>query len=116
MTGYLTKAVMEELGKSLKRKSEKTLKMSVRFDNIFYPILKFSEKSFSIQASHKVKLRGLVDIFLNNKHTYQALIIASESRGDVIDFTFKRNTVAQSTPALDFEKQDKAVVALLTEY
>ena len=35
MTGYLPNAVMEELGKSLKRKSEKTLKMSVRFDNIF---------------------------------------------------------------------------------
>ena len=116
MTGYLPNAVIEELGKSLKKKSEKTINMAVRFDNIFYPILKFSEKSFSIQVSHKVKLRGLVDIFSNNKHTYQALIIASETHGDVIDFTFKRNTVTQSTPALDFEKQDKAIVALLTAY
>ena len=50
MTGYLPNAVIEELGKSLKKKSEKTLNMAVRFDNIFYPILKFSEKLLGMFA------------------------------------------------------------------
>ena len=116
MTGYLPSAIAEELEKSLKKKAEKKLKMTVRFDNVFYSILRFSETSFSIRASHQVKLRGLVDIFINNKHAHQALIVASDSNGDVINFNFKRNTAAQSVPPLDFERDDNNVAGLLTAH
>jgi hypothetical protein len=114
MTGYLPTAIVEELEKSLKKKAEKKLNMTVRFDNVFYPILRFSETSFAIRASHQVKLRGLVDIYIDNKHTHQALIIASDSNSEVINFNFKRNTATQIAPPLDFECEDNNLAGLLT--
>ena len=62
MTGYLPEYIIDELGKARNKKLEKSISMKVRFNDKFYPIIKFSDSSFSIQALEDIKLSGLVDI------------------------------------------------------
>jgi len=116
MTGYLPEYIIDELGKARNKKLEKSISMKVRFNDKFYPIIKFSDNSFSIQAMEDIKLRGLVDIYSNNAHSYQALIVAQQVNGDVIDFSFKRNTIIKSEPALDFEKKESLISGFLIKY
>ena len=116
MIGYLPEYIIDELGKARNKKLEKNISMKVRFNDKFYPIIKFSDNSFSIQAMEDIKLRGLVDIYSNNSHSYRALIVAQQVNGDVIDFSFKRNTVIKSGPALDFEKNESLISGLLSKY
>jgi hypothetical protein len=116
MTGYLPEYIIDELGKARNKKLEKNISMKVRFNDKFYPIIKFSDNSFSIKAMEDIRLRGLVDIYSNNSHSYQALIVAQQVNGDVIDFSFKRNTVIKSGPALDFEKNESLISGLLSKY
>ena len=66
MTGYLPEHIIDELGKARNKKLEKNISMKVRFNDKFYPIIKFSDNSFSIKAMEDIKLRGLVDIYSNN--------------------------------------------------
>lgn len=80
-----------------------------------FSILRFSESSFSLDADDTPRLRGLVDIYDGGEHLYQALIVASEQKGDEVEFEFKRNTIATDMPAIDFERDPKAPIALLTK-
>ena len=116
MTGYLPEYIIDELGQARNKKLEKSISMKVRFNDKFYPIIKFSGNSFSIQAMEDIKLRGLVDIYSNNSHSYQALIVTQQVNGDVIDFSFKRNTIIKSGPALDFEKKESLISGFLIKY
>jgi len=116
MTEYLPEYLIDELGKARNKKLEKNISMKVRFNEKFYPIIKFSGNSFSIQAMEDIKLRGLVDIYSNNSHSYRALIVAQQVNGDEIDFSFKRNTVIKSGPALDFEKKESLISGLLSKF
>ena len=88
----------------------------LRIDGQKLGLLLVQYSSFSIQALEDIKLRGLVDIYSNNSHSYQALIVAHQVNGDVIDFSFKRNTIIKSGPALDFEKKESLIAGLLIKY
>ena len=71
----------------------------VDFRDDVYPILQFAEEGFALDAEYAPHLRGLVDIYEGPKHLYQALIVASEIKGDLMRYEFKRNTVATAAMA-----------------
>ena len=45
MTGYLPEYIIDELGKARNKKLEKNISMKVRFNDKFYPIIKFSDNN-----------------------------------------------------------------------
>ena len=53
MTGYLPEYIIDELGKAQNKKLEKSISMKVKFNDKFYPIIKFSGNSFSINSAFK---------------------------------------------------------------
>ena len=114
MTTFLPGNVQQDLGHALmaKRKSQSRLRI-VAGDRIF-PVLSMSRSHFALDADDAPRLRGLVDIFDRGTHLCQALIVASHVDGDTVVFDFKRNTIAASGPALDFERDKSAPVGFIT--
>ena len=113
MTGYLPKEVLEGLKAAQKKAERKRSRRSVHVGDDVYPILQFAEEGFALDAEHAPHLRGLVDIYEGPRHLYQALIVASEIKGDVMRYEFKRNTLASDHAPRDFYQEQDAPIALL---
>lgn len=114
MTDFLPKEVRE--GLELARKASLLKKSRLRLhagDDVF-PILRFWESGFSLDAENAPNLRGLVDIYDGARHLYQCLIVTSEEAIGETHYEFKRNTAAVDKAPLDFYRDDNAPVALLT--
>lgn len=113
MVEFLSKEVREGLAAAQLASLKERSRLRVRVGDQTYPILRFSEKSFAVDADDAPNLRGLVDIFDGARHLYQALIVASSFDGRAMVFEFKRNTVASESPAIDFERQEDLPIRLL---
>lgn len=115
MSTYMSRELQAGLFAAQKSTLKKKSRLRVTAGNQTFSILRFSENSFVLDADDLPHLRGLVDIFDGSRHLYQALIVASEQVDGEVMFEFKRNTVASDAPALDFERDDKAPIALITK-
>jgi hypothetical protein len=116
MSEYLSKEVRDGLAAARKAQLAKRSRLRVVVGDEAYPILKFSAQSFAVDGDDAPQLRGLVDIYDGARHLYQALIVASDFDGTHMNFEFKRNTVAASGPAVDFEIDEAAPAGLLTAH
>ncbi|AML51242.1 hypothetical protein [Falsihalocynthiibacter arcticus] len=113
MSDFLPKEVREGLERARMAALRKRSRLCVHTGPDVFPILKFWERGFSLEAKNAPHIRGLVDIFDGSRHLYQCLIVASETHDDEIHFDFKRATVAADRAALDFAVSDNAPVALI---
>lgn len=113
MSAYMSKEVREGLQEARKAQLAKKTRLRVRIGEDVYPILRFSEKSFAIDAENAPHMRGLVDIYDGARHLYQALIMATSFDGFAMVYEFKRNTVASDQAPLDFERDEAAPIALI---
>ena len=104
------------MGLEVARKRELTQKgrLRVRFGGEGYPVLKYWETGFSVDADDAPQMRGLVDLFDGARHVSQCLIVASHEENGEFKFEFKRNTAAHDDAPVDFEKNLNAPIALLT--
>lgn len=113
MSTFLPKEVQEGLDLARKRDLKKRARLRVHVDDEVYPVLKFWETGFSLDAENAPHLRGLVDLYDGARHLYQCLIVASEEEHGQMLYDFKRNTAAVDKPPLDFARDDDAPVALI---
>lgn len=113
MFAFLPKEVLEGLEQARKRAQQKSSLLRVKVGDAFYPILKFENDGFTMDAETAPKLRGLVDIFHGGQHLYQCLIVATELENGGIRYEFKRNTQAVDKAPLDFYRDPEAPIALL---
>lgn len=116
MFEFMSKEVREGLELARKAQVAKKSRLRVQIGDDVYPILRFSEKSFSIDAEDAPHMRGLVDIFDGARHLYQALIMATSFDGHAMVYEFKRNTLASDKAPLDFERDETAPAALITSH
>lgn len=93
---------------------KRTSRLRVQTDNETFPVLRMWKNGFSVEADKVPGLRGLVDLFDGTNHLYQCLIVASESEAGEMRYEFKRSTAAFDSAPLDFYRDPKAPVALLT--
>ncbi|WP_380054771.1 hypothetical protein ACFE33_14320 [Falsihalocynthiibacter sp. SS001] len=113
MSDFLPKEVREGLERAQMAAMKKKSRLRVHTGDEVFPILRYWEGGFALEAETAPQMRGLVDIFDGAKHLYQCLIVASEVQGDEMHFDFKRSTVTADRAALDFEIADDSPVALL---
>lgn len=113
MSDFLPKEVLDGLRAAQKKAERKRSRRSVHVGDDVYPILQFAEEGFALDAEHAPRLRGLVDIYEGPRHLYQALIVASEVRGDIMRYEFKRNTPASDHAPRDFYQEQDVPIALL---
>lgn len=116
MSDFLPKDVLEGLELARKRDLKRRSRLRVRTEQGVYPILKLWDHGFTVARDSADNLRGLVDIYDGARHLYQALIVASHDDGFAMSFDFKRSTAATDRPALDYDQDVDAPIALLSHH
>jgi hypothetical protein len=106
MTDYLPEAVLAGLAEARKRDQRRRSRLCVHAGEAVYPILRFWETGFSLDAETVLSLRGRVDIYDGPKHLYNSLIVATDIEAGELICTMKRSTLTQDRPPLDYERDD----------
>lgn len=114
MTDYLSKEVRAGLEEARKYALRRSSRLRVVAGDETYPILRFWETGFALDANEVAHLRGLVDIHEGAKHIYQCLIVASSVEEGELICTMKRSTLALDRAPLDYERDENAPVGYLT--
>ncbi|MDJ0824130.1 MAG: hypothetical protein QNJ16_01375 [Rhodobacter sp.] len=115
MSEFLPKEVRDGLEAARKRDLETKTRLQVRVGGEVYPLLRFWQGGFALDAETAPRLRGFVDLYHAGAHLYQCLIVASsEGSGDMV-YEFKRSTAAVDRAPLDFVRDEAAPVALISK-
>lgn len=113
MSEFLPKEVREGLALARKQALRKNSRLRVHMGDAVFPVLRFWETGFSLDADDAPYLRGLVDLYEGSRHLYQCLIVASEEDNGQMVYDFKRSTAAVDKAPLDFYRDENAPVALI---
>ena len=113
MSEFLPKDVREGLAAARKIGLRKKSRMRVRVGGLDFTILRYWGDGFALDADDAPKLRGLVDIYDGARMKSQCLIVASSEEDGQMVYEFKRATEAATGPALDYERDAMAPVALI---
>lgn len=113
MSEYLPKEVRAGLEEARKRDLRRRSRLRVMAGDEVYPILRFWETGFALDADQVQHLRGLVDIYDGSRHVYQSLIVASGVEAGELICTMKRSTMAHDRVPLDYVRDENAPVAYL---
>ena len=95
--------------RDLKRKS----RLRVQVGEAVFPILRFWDEGFALDAAMVPQLRGLVDVYDGANHIFQCLIVASSTENGELVCDFKRSTAVLDRPALDYWRDENAPVGYL---
>ena len=113
MSEYLPKEVREGLERAHKRAAIRRSRLRVKVGDQTFTILRHWEKGFALDAETAPHLRGLVDLYDGARHLAQCLIVASAEEAGEMVYEFKRSTAAVDRPALDYDRDENAPVALI---
>jgi hypothetical protein len=113
MSDFLPREVRAGLEEARRRDLRKRSRLRVMAGNDIYPILRYWEDGFALDAEEVAHLRGLVDVFDGSRHVSQCLIIASGVQGGELICEMKRSTAASDRAPLDFARDESAPVALI---
>ena len=113
MSEYLPKEVREGLERARKTGMKKKSRMRVRVGDHDFTILRHWENGFSLDLDDAPSLRVLVDVYDGARHLSQCLIVASEEENGEMRYEYKRSTATAEGPALDYERDSSAPVALI---
>lgn len=113
MLEFLPKEVRDGLEAARLRDRKRRARLRVQVGNAVFPVLRFWEDGFALDAGMAPKLRGLVDLYDGERHIFQCLIVASTVESGELVCDFKRSTMVLDRPALDYWRDENAPVALL---
>lgn len=113
MTDFLPKEVREGLEEARRRDLRRRSRLRVLVGDEVYPVLRYWEEGFSLDADQVTSLRGLVDLYDGSRHLYQCLIIASEVAEGELICVMKRATAALDRAPLDYVRDENAPVGYL---
>jgi len=114
MSEFLPKEVRDGMEAARKRDLGRKTRLRVEVGEAVFPVLRLGDGGFALDADRAPRLRGLVDVYDGSRHICQCLIIASGIENGELVCDFKRATLAQDRPALDFWRDEHAPVGYLT--
>ncbi|MCX7888506.1 MAG: hypothetical protein N2422_02105 [Rhodobacteraceae bacterium] len=113
MTDFLPREVRAGLEEARRRDLRRRARLRVVAGDEVWPILRFWEDGFALDADQVAHLRGLVDIYDGGRHVYTCLIIASAVEEGELICVMKRSTPAEEKAPLDFVRDENAPAGLL---
>ena len=113
MATYLPREVREGLEAAHRLALRRKTRLRVVVGDEVFPILRLRDHGMVVPADGTPRLRGLVDVYDGGRHLWQCLIVASAKEGEEMTYEFKRQTAAETLPALDFELPDTRPAGLL---
>jgi hypothetical protein len=115
MLEFLPKEVREGLEAARKRDHKRKSRLRVQVGEAVFPILRFWDEGFALDAGMTPNLRGLVDVYDGARHIFQCLIIASSTENGELVCDFKRSTMVSDRAPLDFWRDENAPIAYLSK-
>ncbi|WP_407494589.1 hypothetical protein [Pseudooceanicola sp. MF1-13] len=113
MSTFISKDIQAGLDSARMSALKKSARLRVVIGEDRYPILRMEDHGFAVSRADTPQLRGLVDVYDGGVHLWQCLIVAAEEEDDLMVYDFKRQTVPMDGPAVDFEVDANAPVALI---
>jgi hypothetical protein len=113
VSDFLPKEVREGLELARRMDLAKKSRLRLHTDDDIYPVLRFWDGGFALDAAGAPHLRGIVDIYDGSRHLSHCLVIASEESGGEMIYEFKRQTAVSDKAPLDFCRDESAPVALI---
>lgn len=113
MSEFLPEAVRKGLEDARKASLRRSSRLCVHDGDAVYKVLRLWDGGFSLEAENAPQLRGHVEIYDGARHLYQCLVMTSRDENDERIFEFKWHTAVADRPALDFEVDADAPVALI---
>ncbi len=116
MSEYLPKDVREGLKLARTHNLKKKSRLRVRVGKEDFTILRYWEEGFALDVEDAPNLRGFVDVYDGAEHLSQCLIVASEEDDGQMVYEFKRETMIADRAPLDYERDEKAPIALIASH
>ncbi|MDZ4096209.1 MAG: hypothetical protein U1D35_15025 [Paracoccaceae bacterium] len=116
MLEFLPKEVRDGLEAARKRDLKRRSRLRVQLGKEVFPLTRFWDGGFALDAARVPQLRGLVDIYDGARHIFQCLIVASMVENDELICDFKRSTPVTERPPLDFWRDENAPVGYLPKH
>ena len=113
MLEFLPKEIRDGLEAARKRDLRRKSRLRVQVGEAVFPILRFWDEGFALDAALTPNLRGLVDVYDGANHIFQCLIVASTAENGELVCDFKRSTAVLDRPALDYWRDENAPVGYL---
>ena len=113
METHFSPDVMADLQKARLKNTAKKNRLRVRDGDSEYAVLRIWENGFSMIGGDAPHLRGFVDLYDGGRHLLHCLVIHAEPDGQVMNFEFKRRTVALDAAPKDYVVDSNAPVALI---
>lgn len=113
MTTFLPKDVQAGLDRARLDAMKSKSRLRITVDNVDHPVLRMWKSGFAMEAENAPHLRGYVNLYDGALHLFQCLIVASEEDAGEMRYEFKQLTAVADKPAVDFEVDTNAPVALL---
>lgn len=115
MLEHLPEEICEGMKLAQARKARRS-RLRVQIGEAVFPVVALTDSLLTFDAEKAPRLRGLVDVYDGARHILQALIVANRVEGGLMLCSFKRVTVVSDGPALDYERDPEAPVALLPRH
>ena len=113
MLEFLPKEIRDGLEAARKRDLRRKSRLRVQVGEAVFPILRFWDEGFALDAALTPNLRGLVDVYDGANHIFQCLIVASTAENGELVCDFKRSTAVLDRPALDYWRDENLPVGYL---
>ena len=113
MSTYLSDEVKRGLEAARVRAERSSSRLRVMVGDEIFPVLRFWDGGFALDAADAPQLRGLVDLCDGARHLYQCLIVTSSEEAGERHFEFKRCVTAHDAAPLDFVRDEAAPVGLI---
>ena len=110
---FLSEEVRAGLEMARKRALTRKSRLRIMVGDEYFPVLRYNDCGFVMDAEVAPPLRGLVDLYDGAKHLSQCLIVASTEEFGERTYEFKRETAHAEQPALDYVRAADAPVALI---
>ena len=110
---FLHDNLLKDLKAAGLRQARRRARRRIHAGSEVWPILREWAGGFALDASQIETLRGLVEVHEAGRHVSSCLIVASEVVGGELICLLKSELPVADRPALDFERDAAAPVALL---
>lgn len=113
MSDYLPEAVRKGLEEARVAMLRRSSRLCVHNGDEVHRVLRLWDGGFALSAKDAPRLRGHVDLYDGSRHLYQCLVVTCHDEGDERIYEFKWSTRVADRPALDFERREEPVAALI---
>lgn len=115
MSTFLPNDILEHLEEARRRDWQDSRRLRIESGSQRLAVTRAWEGGFALHARTAPNLRGLVDLYDGARHLKRCLIVASEEDGEEMRFELKVVNEATGEQPVDFERDPKAPVALLSK-